>query len=137
MGNPTALYENLIESLCRTVDIEQWSEIAASQHMRLGEQLIGLLPDYESNPPQLRIFVELGQTHLDSDGPLYAAMLQANLAMPCGMPGHFALHPETGQGVYMLSLGLHEMDGDELAAFLDLQIDYCRTAMENLAKPVQ
>ena len=42
MGNPTALYENLIESLCRTVGIEQWSEIAASQHMRLGDR-IGVL----------------------------------------------------------------------------------------------
>lgn len=134
MGNSHALYEDLIQGLCHAAGIEDWGNVAASQHLRMGDELIGLVPDTDRDPPTLSIYIELGHTHLQSDSDLYARMLEANLSMPPKMPGHYGLHPETQQAVYTFSLGLDEMDGDELAAHLDSQIDLSRNAMKNMAQ---
>ncbi|WP_194792976.1 CesT family type III secretion system chaperone [Caenimonas koreensis] len=134
MGNPAAQYDSLIHGLCRAAGIESWGEIAASQHLRMGDRLVGLVPDDQSDPPRLSIFIELGQTHLPRDASLHARMLEANLNMPPETPGHFGLHPETQQAVYTFSLGLDEMDGDELAAYLDSQIDLSAQALQAMTR---
>ncbi len=125
-----AQYDVLVQDLCRAAGIEGWSAIAASQHMIVGDQLIGLIPNFEGQEPTLSIYIELGQTSPERDAALYARMLESNLQAPEGTQGRYGLHPESKQAVYCMSFGLFATSGAEIARLLEAQLALVPRIME-------
>lgn len=115
MHDTASRYETVIREFCEVLDLADWPALVRSEHITVGERLVGLIPLPQAPVPTLSVCVELGQTYPERDAALYARMLEANLSRDPGLPGHYALHADSGQAVYLMDLDLDTLTGAEVA----------------------
>jgi hypothetical protein len=107
----------LLREFCEALGLADWKSLAESQHLIVDEHLVGLIPQLDAETPMLSMCVELGQSYPCRDAALYQRLLEANLTTD-GLAGHYGLHPETLQVVYLMQLPLDTLTGVGLANLL-------------------
>jgi hypothetical protein len=115
MADSSWLYEIVVHAFCDAADIADWREVVKTQHVQVGERLIGLVPDFHAEPATLTLCIELGQTQVEQDARAYERMLIANMPGEDAYGGWFAVHPQSLQAVYCLRMPLESADGAALA----------------------
>jgi hypothetical protein len=126
-------YEHVIRDMCEVAGIARWEEVARTRHLAIGDQTIGLIPDFETVPSTLSVYIELGQSYPERDAGLYLRLLGSNLFRPDGLSGRFAVHPESRQIVYCITLDLPDLQGADLANLIDKQMDAAASCLVQLS----
>lgn len=118
-------YERLIKDLCESVGIENWNEILRSQHIMVGDYVVGLInEDNDIYANELSIYVELGPIFPEREPDLYRRMLVANLERNPALTGRFGVHPDTGSAVYYIRLDMSQhMGANALVDLLNTQVN--------------
>ncbi len=132
MDNVAAQYETLIRQFCEAAGIADWTEVVESQHIQIGERLVGLILNPDDDEPVLTLCIGLDQTYDQTDSELYARLLEANFEAGNRTRGYYGLHPESKQALYIVRLGLQEMNGEELANFLQTQLEQSAWMLEQI-----
>jgi hypothetical protein len=127
------MYERIVKDLCLAAGLgDEYREVVAGGHIEVDGHVVGLIHDEEDvHSDQLSIYIELDAVVPASNQNLYLRLLHANVLRRPALPGHFGVHPETGNATYCLHMDAGpELGGRALADLLHEQVSGAAWVLE-------